>query len=105
MGGNGSSASSGDSGTGATASSKNDSDGLDCNEAWLQAHNMHREKYHEQWGKICVPLKWSPMLANNARQWANQLLNDCDIPVVLHKPGISKGKNMAKHIESGDNVS
>jgi hypothetical protein len=64
---------------------------------------VRRKKYHEQWGKSYVPLKWSPMLANEARQWANQLLNDCDIPGVKHEPGISEGENMAKNIGSGAN--
>ena len=102
-GGNVSSASSGNSGTVATASSKNDPVGLDRDDAWLQAHNVRRKKYHEQWGKSYVPLKWSPMLANAASQWANQLLNDCDIPGVKHEPGISEGENMAKNIGSGAN--
>jgi hypothetical protein len=103
-GGNGSSGSSGSSGNnGGTVSGKNDSDGLERDEAWLQAHNVRRKKYHEQWGKSYVPLKWSPMLANEARQWANHLLNDCDIPGVTHEPGISEGENMAKNIGSGAN--
>jgi len=103
-GGNGSSGSSGSSGNnGGTISGKNDDDGLERDEAWLEAHNVRRKKYHEQWGKSYVPLKWSPMLANEARQWANQLLNDCDIPGVKHEPGISEGENMAKNIGSGAN--
>ena len=102
-GGNGSSVSSGSSGNnGGTVSGKNDS-GLERDDAWLQAHNVRRKKYHEQWGKTYVPLKWSPMLANEARQWANHLLNDCDIPGVTHEPGISEGENMAKNIGSGAN--
>jgi hypothetical protein len=98
----GSSGNSGNSGIGATASGKN-LDGLERDVAWLQAHNVRRKKYHEQWGKSYVPLKWSPMLANDARQWANQLLNDCDIVGVKHEPGIREGENMAKNIGNGDN--
>ncbi|KAL3804220.1 hypothetical protein ACHAW5_011140, partial [Stephanodiscus triporus] len=109
-GGSGSSGSSGGSGSngsssnsGAIASSKNDDGGVERDDAWLLAHNVRRKKYHEQWGKTYVPLKWSPMLANQARQWANKLLDHCDAVHVPHESGISEGENMAKNIGSGDN--
>ena len=109
-GGSGSSGSSGGSGSngsssnsGAIASSKNDDGGVERDDAWLLAHNVRRKKYHEQWGKTYVPLKWSPMLANQARQWANKLLDLCDEVHVPHEPGIREGENMAKNIGSGDN--
>ena len=103
-GGNGSSVSSGSSGNnGGTVSGKNDSDGLERDDAWLEAHNVRRKKYHVQWGKSYVPLTWSPMLATEARQWANQHLDRCGTSTIPHESGVSEGKNMAKNVGNGDN--
>jgi hypothetical protein len=103
-GGSGGSGGNGSSGnTGTVATSKNDSEGLDRDDAWLQAHNVRRKKYHVQWGKSYVPLTWSPMLATQARQWANQLLENCGTATIPHGPGVSEGENMAKNVGSGEN--
>ena len=80
-------------------------DVVEHDDAWLQAQNMRRKKYHEQWGKRCVPLTWSPMLANRAKQWANQLATICDditfptlgkakLTVADHKPNIPYGERI-----------
>jgi hypothetical protein len=82
-------------------------DGVERDDAWLQAHNVRRKKYHEQWGKSYVPLKWSPMLANQARQWAEQLVTKCnanlEITEANHEPNIPYGENMAANIGNGAN--
>ena len=100
-GGNGSFGSS--SNSGAIASSKNDDGGVERDDAWLLAHNVRREKYHERWGKSYVPLKWSPMLANQAREWANKLLDNCGSSTYHHESGVSEGENMARNYGSGAN--
>jgi hypothetical protein len=103
-GGSGGNANSGSSGNnGGTASSKNDSEGLERDDAWLVAHNVRRKKYHVQWGKSYVPLTWSPMLAIEARQYANKLLDRCGTSAIPHESGISEGENMAKNVGNGDN--
>jgi hypothetical protein len=104
-GSNQSSSNSGGSGSNQSASSKNDDGGLERDDAWLEAHNVRRKKYHLQWGKSYAPLTWSPMLANQARQWANQLLEGCGSPfsTANHEPGVSEGENMARNVGSGSN--
>jgi hypothetical protein len=104
-GSNQSSSNSGGSGSNQSAIGKEDDFGVERDDAWLEAHNVRRKKYHVQWGKSYVPLKWSPMLANEARQWANQLLDGCGSPfsTANHEPGVSEGENMARNIGSGDN--
>ena len=69
---------------------------------WLTAHNVRRQKYHIEYGKRYVPLKWSPQLAAQAKQWANQLLGDCDIIEIKHQPGIDEGENLQKNKGSGE---
>jgi len=97
------------------ASGRNDDGGAERDDAWLVAHNVRRKKYHVQWGKSYVPLKWSPMLANQAKQWANQLATKCDgvslsdistkakLTVADHEPGIPYGENMASNYGNGAN--
>ena len=85
------------------ATSKLTNDGVDRDDAWLFAHNSRRKKYHEQWGKTYTPLKWSPMLASQAKSWANQLLNNCDTYGIKHQPGIDEGENLAANKGTGSN--
>jgi hypothetical protein len=104
---------SGGSGSNQSASSKNDDGGIERDNAWLEAHNVRRKKYHLQWGKSYVPLKWSPMLASQAKQWANHLVTKCDVPlsqisnveppVADHDPNTPYGENMAANFGNGDN--
>ena len=104
----GSSGNGGSNNSGSTQSpvqGRDDDSGVERDDAWLEAHNVRRKKYHAQYGKSYVPLKWSPMLANQARQWANQLLNGCGSPfsTANHEPGVSEGENMAINVGNGDN--
>jgi hypothetical protein len=82
-------------------------------DAWLQAHNVRRKKYHEQWGRSYVPLDWSPMLAKQARQWAEHLATKCEgvtletlnkvkVTKADHEPLIVYGENMAANFGNGD---
>ncbi len=102
----GSSGNGGSNNSGSTQSpvqGRDDDSGVERDDAWLEAHNVRRKKYHMQWGKSYAPLTWSPMLATEARQWANQLLDRCGTSTVPHESGISEGENMAKNVGSGDN--
>ena len=47
---------------------------------------------HEQYGKTYVPLKWSKALADEARAWAEQLAEDCEL---YHDPNTNHGENIA----------
>ena len=47
---------------------------------------------HEQYGKSYVPLKWSKALADEARAWAEQLAEDCEL---YHDPNTNHGENIA----------
>lgn len=64
---------------------------------WLEAHNTRRKDWHERHGKAYVPLKWSTSLAEDAQNWAEELLNECDDDGIRHEPNISQGENLAKN--------
>ena len=51
----------------------NTNEGSTVNNAWLQAHNSRRQKYHHNYGKSYVPLKWSNSLASSAQNYAQEL--------------------------------
>ena len=42
--------------------------------AWIQAHNVRRQKYHSMYGVSYVPLKWSSSIAQSAQGYANKLI-------------------------------
>ncbi|KAL3798266.1 hypothetical protein HJC23_000180 [Cyclotella cryptica] len=73
----------------------------DREQAYLDGHNWRREQYHEAEGETYVPLKWSKGLANNAANWAEQLLDDCNVVGVKHEPNVEQGENLAKNAGSG----
>jgi len=77
------SGSSGGSGGGSSGSSGN---------AWLDAHNSRRQRYHSLYRKSYVPLKWSSSLENSARGWANRLLGSCSLQ---HARNTGQGENLA----------
>jgi hypothetical protein len=64
---------------------------LQSSNAWVNAHNVRRQRYHTSNGKSYVPLKWSPSLANSASAWANNLLGSCRL---VHS-STSAGENLA----------
>ena len=70
-------------------------------EEWLEAHNRRRKTWHERQGETYVPLLWSKQLAQDARSWARELLNDCDIDGVSHESSIAEGENLAKNKATG----
>ena len=49
-----------------------------------------------------VPLLWSTELADDASLWAQQLLDDCDTPVVNHEPGVDVCESLAKNVGQTD---
>ena len=68
---------------------------------WLTAHNIRRKRYHEEFGKTFVPLKWSPKLADEAKIWAIELLDGCVNEGILHEQNVGEGENLAKNEGEG----
>ncbi|KAL7465600.1 hypothetical protein ACHAXS_005911 [Conticribra weissflogii] len=64
---------------------------------WVEAHNVRRKEWHESHGTTYIPLRWSFELAKGAAYWAEQLLDECDIPGTRHEPDIEPGENLAKN--------
>jgi len=64
---------------------------------WLNAHNSRRKTWHQRQGVAYNPLRWSFTLENDAKYWANQLLNDCNIVGISHQSGVEEGENLAKN--------
>ncbi|KAL7541402.1 hypothetical protein ACHAXR_010886 [Thalassiosira sp. AJA248-18] len=71
---------------------------------WLEAHNTRRKTWHERYGETYVPLLWSTELAADAFSWAEELLNDCDIPGIAHESNVVEGENLAKNKASSAEV-
>ena len=71
---------------------------------WLEAHNTRRKTWHEQNGETFIPLYYSQELAKDARSWAEELLDECKIPGIVHESGVSDGENLAKNLGSGDST-
>jgi len=66
---------------------------------WLNAHNSRRRKYNG--GKGYVPLRWSRTLKSDAKNYAEQLGNNCKNEELIHAKGIQDGENLAKNKGSG----
>mmetsp|Transcript_52790 Transcript_52790/g.63621 ORF Transcript_52790/g.63621 Transcript_52790/m.63621 type:complete len:467 (-) Transcript_52790:115-1515(-) len=68
---------------------------------WVEAHNSRRQKYHQQYGKEYVPVKWSQSLADEAQNYADKLASTCKFE--HYKYGESYGgENLACNWKSGD---
>lgn len=70
-------------------------------QAYLDAHNWRRKKYHADFNVDYVPLMWSRGLSQHAAAWAEKLLDDCDVVGVKHEPGVEQGENLAKNAGMG----
>jgi len=66
---------------------------------WLSAHNSRRRKYNG--GKGFVPLRWSSSLEKQAKQYAEQLGNNCKNGQLKHAGGLQDGENLAKNKGTG----
>ena len=64
---------------------------------FLRAHNTRRRTWHEMYNVSYVPLRWSPMLAEESRQWAEVLLDECNLNDIKHEPNVYEGENLAKN--------
>ncbi|KAL7500690.1 hypothetical protein ACHAWT_008545 [Skeletonema menzelii] len=64
---------------------------------YLEAHNIRRKEWHEQYNKTFVPLVYSPMLAADAKAWAEELLWSCGVVGIEHEGTNSFGENLAKN--------
>ncbi|KAL7541444.1 hypothetical protein ACHAXR_010937 [Thalassiosira sp. AJA248-18] len=65
---------------------------------WLNSHNARRRKYNG--GRGYVALRWSRTLANDARNYAERLGNNCK-GALVHAQNIQDGENLAKNSGSG----
>jgi hypothetical protein len=73
----------------------------DREQEYLAAHNWRRKQVHEAANQDYVPLKWSKGLADHAANWANELLNDCNVVGIEHEPHVEQGENLAKNAGKG----
>mmetsp|Transcript_16257 Transcript_16257/g.23037 ORF Transcript_16257/g.23037 Transcript_16257/m.23037 type:complete len:675 (+) Transcript_16257:62-2086(+) len=64
---------------------------------YLEAHNIRRKEWHEQYNKTFVPLVYSPMLAADAKAWAEELLWSCGVIGIEHEATNAFGENLAKN--------
>jgi len=67
---------------------------------YLNCHNWRRKKYHERFGAQYVPLKYDMSLADDAKSWSTELLDDCEVNGIIHEPGVEQGENLAKNTGS-----
>ncbi len=64
---------------------------------YLEAHNIRRKEWHEKHGVSFVPLAYSPLLAADARAWAEELLFSCGVVGIEHEAKNGFGENLAKN--------
>ena len=64
---------------------------------YLEAHNIRRKEWHEQYNKTFVPLVYSPMLAADAKAWAEELLWSCGVVGIEHEGTNNFGEHLAKN--------
>eukprot|EP00584_Thalassiosira_punctigera_P022895 CAMPEP_0172552242 /NCGR_PEP_ID=MMETSP1067-20121228/43704_1 /TAXON_ID=265564 ORGANISM="Thalassiosira punctigera, Strain Tpunct2005C2" /NCGR_SAMPLE_ID=MMETSP1067 /ASSEMBLY_ACC=CAM_ASM_000444 /LENGTH=602 /DNA_ID=CAMNT_0013340175 /DNA_START=259 /DNA_END=2067 /DNA_ORIENTATION=- len=78
----------------------------DCE--WWWAHDYRRRDWHtrcyegQYCGKSYRHLKYSKALAEDARVYAEKLLDTCDTVGILHDPDSIQGENLAKNKGSGN---
>lgn len=66
---------------------------------YLNEHNTRREYWHKKFGGTYVPLKYSMGLAADAKAWAEELLDDCDVDGIKHDTNREgQGENLAKAV-------
>ncbi|KAL7534072.1 hypothetical protein ACHAWF_004711 [Thalassiosira exigua] len=64
---------------------------------YLEAHNTRRKEWHEEYNLTYVPLTYSPLLAEDARLWAEELLHTCSVIGIEHEAMNPFGENLAKN--------
>ena len=67
----------------------------DCE--WTIAHHVRRERNHEENGKEYRPLRWSDDIYQGAKNWATELLDDCEDNGIQHESSIGYSENLAKN--------
>lgn len=65
---------------------------------YLEAHNVRRKEWHERYNLTYVPLVYSPLLAEDARLWAEELLHSCGVVGIEHEDYQPFGENLAKNV-------
>lgn len=64
---------------------------------YLEAHNVRRKEWHERHGLEYVTLRWSPAVARDAQDWADELLHSCGVVGIEHEDYVAAGENLAKN--------
>ena len=65
---------------------------------YLEAHNSRRKDWHERYNLTYVPLRYSPALAKDAQDWAEELLHACGVVGIEHEDYNPFGENLAKNV-------
>ena len=65
---------------------------------FLEAHNTRRKEWHERYNHTYVPLRYSPSLAKDSQDWANELLYACGVVGIEHEDFNPYGENLAKNV-------
>lgn len=62
---------------------------------WLDAHNTRRNSFHTiENDETFVPLKWSQSLKNDAADYIDHLLGDCNVDEIHPESGVEEGANL-----------
>lgn len=65
---------------------------------YLEAHNSRRKDWHERYNITYVPMRYSPALAKDAQDWAEELLHACGVVGIEHEDYNPYGENLAKNV-------
>ncbi|KAL7522760.1 hypothetical protein ACHAWX_007446, partial [Stephanocyclus meneghinianus] len=68
---------------------------------WLDSHNSRRKSWHTAHGKSYVPLIWSDALKQDAKRWAEKLLDSCGTGMWHDPENQNYGENVAGNSGSG----
>mmetsp|Transcript_7356 Transcript_7356/g.12104 ORF Transcript_7356/g.12104 Transcript_7356/m.12104 type:complete len:494 (+) Transcript_7356:153-1634(+) len=74
----------------------------DRDKEWLEAHNSRRQRWHRNYGKDYVPLKWSNSLKASSQIWALELLKVCSYDLYHDRNNNKWGENLASNFGVGD---
>jgi len=65
---------------------------------FLEAHNTRRKEWHERYNLTYIPLRYSPALAKDSQDWAEELLYACGVVGIEHEDFNAYGENLAKNV-------
>jgi len=68
---------------------------------WLEGHNSRRKEWHTSHDRSYVPLQWSEALKDDAKVWAEKLLDSCGQGMYHDPDNYHYGENVAGNSGSG----